>query len=313
MAKKWNYDFDVPEKKKVRLIVHTDCKNEADDQFALAQQLMTPKFIVKGIVGGHFNLNPQQWGKGGTAKASVDEVNKVIDLMGLTGEYPVFEGAGLPLTDEKTPNPSAGVDFIISEAMRDDERPLFIAMEGAVTDLASAILTEPRICERMTIIWIGGGVYPEGGFEFNMKQDIAAANIILKSSMPLWQIPMNVYKQMSVSLAELQVRVKPRGRIGKYLFEQMVEFNNKTANIPHWPHGEIWGLGDTPTISVLMEESEKEDIYDVIPAPCIRYEDMKYDYSVKNREIRVYRSVNSRLTMEDFYAKLAINFPNADD
>ncbi len=32
--KKWNYEFDVPDTKKVRMIVHTDCKNEADDQFA---------------------------------------------------------------------------------------------------------------------------------------------------------------------------------------------------------------------------------------------------------------------------------------
>lgn len=28
----WNYAYTVPENKKVRVIVHTDCKNEADDQ-----------------------------------------------------------------------------------------------------------------------------------------------------------------------------------------------------------------------------------------------------------------------------------------
>ena len=28
----WNYAFQVPEQKKIRYIVHTDCKNEADDQ-----------------------------------------------------------------------------------------------------------------------------------------------------------------------------------------------------------------------------------------------------------------------------------------
>ena len=43
MARQWNYDFEVPEQKKIRMIVHTDCKNEADDQFALAHHLMTPK------------------------------------------------------------------------------------------------------------------------------------------------------------------------------------------------------------------------------------------------------------------------------
>jgi len=307
-----SYAFNVPEQKKIRMIVHSDCKNEADDQFAIVHQVMTPKFIVKGILGGHFNLFPREWGDGGTAKASVDEINKVLDLMGLTGVYPVLEGAPRALQDEFTPIHSAAADFIIEEAMKDDERPLFISMMGAVTDLASAILIKPEICEKMTAIWIGGGQYPEGGFEFNCRQDIAAANVLMKSSMALWQIPINVYKQMAVSLAELQARVMPYGKIGRYLFEQMVEFNNKTANIPHWPHGEIWGLGDSPTVSVLLEESEKTDIYDEVHAPNIGYEDLKYEHNEVNRKIRVYNTVNVRLTMEDFYAKMMINFPDRD-
>ena len=39
--KKMNYTFSVPDNKRVRMIVSTDCKNEADDQFALAHHLMT--------------------------------------------------------------------------------------------------------------------------------------------------------------------------------------------------------------------------------------------------------------------------------
>jgi inosine-uridine nucleoside N-ribohydrolase len=306
--RKWNYDFDVPDQKKIRMIVYTDCKNEADDQYALAHHLMTPKFIVKGIVGGHFNLNPQEYGEGHTAQASVDEIHKVMKLMDVDDMFSVYKGAEYPLLDENTPRESAGADFIIEEAMKDDPHPLFIACQGGITDLASAILKEPKICKRMTAIWIGGGVYPEGGFEFNCKQDIAAANIIMKSEMALWQIPMNVYKQMSVTLAELQLQVKPCGAIGKYLFEQMVEFNNKCADVSHWPHGEIWGLGDSPTIGVLLEESEKTDIYDVLPAPCIQYEDMIYTYEVKNRDIRVYKQVNARTTLNDFYAKMKLNY-----
>lgn len=36
------YRFTVPEQKRIRVIVHTDCKNEEDDQYALAHWLMTP-------------------------------------------------------------------------------------------------------------------------------------------------------------------------------------------------------------------------------------------------------------------------------
>lgn len=309
----FQYHFQVPEQKKIRMIVHTDCKNEADDQYAVAHHLMTPKFDVKGLIAGHFDkANQGRYPDGGTAKASYDEIIKVLDLMHVKDEYPVFMGSARPLADESTPNVCPGAQFIVDEAMKDDPRPLFIAMQGAITDLASAILMEPKICERMTAIWIGGGVYPEGGFEFNLMQDINAANVVMKSKMPLWQVPMNVYKQMSVSLAELERKVRPYGKIGNYLFTQMAELNTLLAEIPHWPHGEIWGLGDQGTIAVLMEESEKTDGFEMIPAPCIDTDTMKYIHGQGNREIRVYHKLNDRLTLEDFFCKLQLNFPEQD-
>ena len=105
----WNYAYTVPENKKVRVIVHTDCKNEADDQYAVAHHLMTPRFDVKGLVAGHFWKNPQQYGELGTAQASYDEIIKVMDLMGLKNQYPVKLGAPRALEDEHTPIDSEGV------------------------------------------------------------------------------------------------------------------------------------------------------------------------------------------------------------
>ena len=307
--KKWNYMFDCPDKKKVRMIVHTDCKNEADDQFALVHHLMTPKFIIKGIIGAHFNLNAEmRYGAGKTAKASVDEIDKILGLMGCSGDYVVKKGAELPLDDEVTPRDSEGARLIIEEAMRDDPHPLFIACQGSLTDLAAAIIMEPDICDRMTCIWIGGGEYPEGGVEFNQDQDIAAVNVVMKSSMPLWQVPKNVYKQVSVSLAELQLNVASCGELGEYLLKQMVEVNDMCADFPQWPNGEMWGLGDSPTVGVLLEEVEKTDIYDMIPAPEIDYETHKYIHTGNNRDIRVYNQVNTRLILGDMFAKLKINY-----
>ena len=303
----WNYEYTVPENKKVRVIVHTDCKNEADDQYAVAHHLMTPRFDVKGLVAGHFWKNPQQYGELGTAQASYDEIIKVMDLMGLKDQYPVKLGAPRGLEVEKTPIDSEGARLIIEEAMKDDKRPLYIACQGAVTDVASALLMKPEIADRMTVIWIGGGDYPKGGFEFNLMMDIHAVNVIFSSKVPVWQVPMSLYKVMAVSLAELQLKVRPCGEIGKYLFEQMVDFNHVAAKYDMaWPHGEIWGLGDQGTIAVLMEELEKVS-YDLVPAPRIA-EDMTYIHGQNNREIRVYNYLDARLTLEDFFAKLQLNF-----
>ena len=305
--KQWKYRFHVPENKRVRVVVHTDCKNEADDQYALAHHLMTPKFDVRGIIAGHFDGSCRQYGPGNTEKASYDEILTVLDLMGLNGAYPVLHGAAHALADTATPIPSEGADFIIQEAMRDDERPLYIACQGAITDVASALLMQPEIAKRMTVIWVGGGDYPAGGNEFNLSMDIPAANVVFSSEVPVWQITKGLYKQFAVTLAELQKKVYPCGKLGKYLFEELIEVNEQAskAGIP-WPHGELWGLGDQGTIAVLMEEAERVS-YELIQAPTF-LTDMSHSFENQNRQIRVYHTVDPRLVLEDFFAQLAINF-----
>ncbi len=301
--------YKVPDSKKVRYIIHTDCKNEADDQYTVAHCLMTPFFDVKGIVAAHFDKSYGRYPAGATANASYDEIIRVTDAMGITGQYPVKCGAPTAMVDEKTPVDSEGARLIIEEAMKDDKRPLFIGLQGSLTDLASAILIEPKICERMTAIWIGGGVYPKGGTEFNLSQDIAAANVVMNSKMPLWQIPSNIYKNFAVSLAELQLKVMPHGKLGKYLFNELTELNLQLGEMMpdfDWPHGELWGLGDEGVVAALMHEGQRTDMYHMIKAPIIDYETMEYNLDTNNREIRVYDTMDYRLTLEDLFCKIAI-------
>ncbi|MGN1018835.1 MAG: nucleoside hydrolase [Aristaeellaceae bacterium] len=296
-------DFTVPEAKRVRMIIDTDCKNEADDQYALAHHLLTPMLDIRGIIAAHFETNAFIWGEHQTVHASYDEVLRVMDLMDMAGKYPVVLGADRPMPDAQTPVPSPGARLIIDEALREDDKPLFVALLGTSTDLASALLMEPRIAERMTVIWIGGGDYPKGGWEFNLVQDVHAANVLMASRTPLWQVPRRAYKQMNVTLSELRFRVAPHGKIGRYLFEQMVDLNTRSAK-GAWPHGESWCLGDQPTVGLLLEDKERDN-YDMLPAPRIA-PDLTYQPLPGSREIRVYHTIDARLILEDFYCKLAL-------
>jgi len=40
--------FRVPDPKRIRLLIDTDAKNEADDQYAIVHALLTPRFINRG-------------------------------------------------------------------------------------------------------------------------------------------------------------------------------------------------------------------------------------------------------------------------
>jgi inosine-uridine nucleoside N-ribohydrolase len=293
-----SYSFQVPDPKRIRLLIDTDAKNEADDQYAIAHALLTPRFINKGIIAAHFGTHRTTE----SMEESYAEARLITEL--LQSDVPVLKGARHALPDERTPVPSEGADAIIREALADDPHPLFVIFLGPLTDLASAYLMEPRIAEKLTAIWIGGGPYPNGGWEFNLSNDVHAANVVMGSPIPLWQVPRNVYSSMKVSLAELEHRVKPCGEIGRYLFEQLVRLNEEYGNNANrWPLGEAWSLGDSPAVSLLLDDHEFG--YELKPAPRIT-PDMHYVHHQSERKIRVYHYVDPRFTLEDMYAKLAL-------
>jgi hypothetical protein len=257
---------------------------------------------------------------------SYDEVLKVLDIMKLKDELPVYKGAEKAIPDENTPISSEGADFIIKEALKDDPTPLYVAFLGPITDLAIAYLKEPKIADKLTALWIGGGAWPEGEFEFNLMNDINAANVVFRSNIPLWVIPQNVYKLMRVSLAELAVNVKPYGEIGNYLFQQLIDFNFDMVNkhiptiierakesghkidetgINSWPLGEMWHLGDSPIVSLLLDDHQYG--YEMKPAPRIT-SDMRYVHYQNERLVRWYHYVDSTFTLQDMYAKLKLHY-----
>jgi hypothetical protein len=292
------------------VIVNTDAKNEADDQYAIVHAILTPSFELHGIIPAHFaGIAPREilpWGAYLAKRGAMDsqaesraEVDKLLELMGLTGTIEVANGAPRALPDAYTPAPSPGADLIIREALREDPRPLHVAFYGPLTDMASALLLEPRIAEHdVVVVWIGGGPWPAGGPEFNLSNDIHAANVVFRSQLQVWQIPSTVYKLMAVSYAELTAKVYPHGPLGRYLVEQLVEWNARWMPNPI----EYRSLGDSPAVGVIMYPDCGR--WELRPAPEFG-EDMSYQHTGRNRPIRVYDTVDARFILEDFFAKLA--------
>jgi purine nucleosidase len=297
--------------KRARVIVNTDAKNEADDQYAIVHAMLTPSFEIHGIIPAHFRgiVPPAKlpWGHGVTARNAIDsqaesraEVERLLELMGMSGRVRLADGAHHALPDCDTPVPSPGANLIIEEAMREDQRPLYVAFYGPLTDMASALLLAPRIAERnVVVVWIGGGPWPVGGPEFNLSNDIHAANLVFRSKLSVWQIPSTVYATMPVSYAELRSKVSPHGRLGRYLVDQLVAWNARW--VPETM--EYRSLGDSPAVGVIMYPDCGR--WEMRSAPEFG-DDMTYVHGGQNRSIRVYSSVDARFILEDFFAKLAL-------
>ncbi|WP_455137884.1 nucleoside hydrolase [Thermophilibacter sp.] len=279
----------------VRIIIASDAANEADDPFAIAHALLTRSFDVRGIVAQHF-------GEPGSVEASFVEVRRVAMLCG-RGEVPVVRGARCPL-DGLGDDVGEGVGLIVREALREDDWPLFLLCMGPLTDLALALRACPRIGGRMTVVWVGGGRYPGGGHEANLARDLVAAREVLASDVPLWQVPSGAYKAVVASVAELRVRVRPCGGLGRHLVDRLVAFRDENLGKRAWVMPESWVLGDQAAIGVLL--AEQKGLYEERPAPSVA-DDCRYaEPPDLGRTIRVYRGVDARLVLEDLFAKLAL-------
>ncbi len=235
--------------KQRRVIINTDAKNEADDQYAIVHALLTPMFDLRGLIPAHFGTRKSDR----SMQESREEIELLLDLMGMTDSVAVADGAAAAIPDEQTPVDCPGAQLIIDESRRaSSDDPLFVAFLGPLTDMASAILLDPEIVHRpVVVIWIGGNPY--GGLEtpqleFNLSNDIAAANVVFDSGITVWQIPCNVYSQVSVGYAELEHRIGGAGKLGRYLIDQLKEFNEQHNREPI----ESRSLGDSPAIALML-------------------------------------------------------------
>lgn len=283
-----------------RIIINTDAKNEADDQFAIVHALLSPTLDVRGIVPAHFGTRRTNE----SLRESREEVDLLLRLMGREGQYVVADGAPHKLPDEQTPVPSAGSRLIIEESKK-DEGTLYVTFLGPLTDMASAILEDPEIQDRdVVVVWIGGpphgGVIAPSHIEFNLSNDIESANVVMDSRIPVWQIPSTVYSMMSVTHLELENRVAPLGELGAYLTQQVIDFNATVENLAM----DFRSLGDSPAIGAVM--NPRGGVWRSFPAPRYDGEGQMLSPEPGRREIPVCESIDVRWLLEDMFHKLRV-------
>lgn len=291
----------LPMQKQVRVIISSDVANEADDQYAIVHQLLTPMFDVRGIIAAHFESKAP--GTETTMEKSWQELCKLMQAIDID-DVPILRGCTAPLKGAQDAPTSEGVDFLIREALRDDPRPLYVTAQGALTDVAAALQRRPEIGDRLTVVFIGGLPYPAGGVEFNLMQDVEAGRVLMASRAAVWQIPVHVYGTMEVTMAELAARVRPCGRVGRYLYDEMEAYNLENDDAPGLRKGENWCLGDSPVVGALLQCGWRGNFH-AETAPLIA-DDMRYLPNPGGKEIRVYDSVDVRFILEDMYAKLRL-------
>lgn len=309
--------------KRYSVIIDNDFMGDPDGLFQLAHHILSSSCDIKGIVGAHLGGNGRGFfrnlqGKD-EADMSVNKVNEALEVMGMKGQLKVVPGAPVKMVDANKPVESEGARLIVEEALKaSPEKPLYVCVGGPLTDIASAWLMNPEIGKNIILIWIGGQEYKETGAivppgysmpEYNLNLSIAAAQVVFnKSDMRIWQIPRDVYRQCMYSMTELEVRVRPQGKLGAYLYDSLA--GGIMAGRNGFSMGETYILGDSPLVlmTALMSNFETDPAsshYQYVTIPTIA-DDGSYRYNHEGRQIRVYDRIDTRLMFADMEAKLQL-------
>lgn len=190
-----------------KIIIDTDPGQ--DDALAILLALGSSELEVLGItaVAGNVPL-----------KLTQKNARKICELAGRP-DIKVFSGAIRPLVRQlvtaeevhgKTglngpdlPEPKMqlqdqyAVDFIVETLMNEPSGTITLCALGPLTNIALALLREPKIAPRIKQLVLMGGGFFEGGnvtptAEFNIYVDPQAADVVLRAGIPTVMMPLDV-------------------------------------------------------------------------------------------------------------------------
>jgi inosine-uridine nucleoside N-ribohydrolase len=253
----------------VDLVIDTDAYNEIDDQFAIAYALRRKdKLNLQALYAAPF-LNERSVSPADGMEKSYDEILKLLTLAG--EEYPAFRGSDQYLPDEKTPVISDAAQDLARRAMAYmPAKPLYVVTIGAITNIASALLLEPAIADRIVVVWLGGHTleWPDNR-EFNIHQDVAAARVVFASGAPLVMLPcMGVVSAFTTTGPELEYWLRGRNPLSDYLADNTIEAAESYAK------GRVWSrvIWDVTAVAWLLNEGGRFLASRLIPTPVPEYD-----------------------------------------
>jgi purine nucleosidase len=295
---------------KIRLIFDTDANNELDDQHALAYLLFSGNtFDLAGVTVNRTS-------GGGDITAHYEEAERIIKLCNLKGKIPLYKGASgdfqaiRATVGSSTFDGSDAVNFIIDQAKSSGNPKLIILAVGKLTNVALALEKEPRIADRIKIVWLGSN-YPEKG-EYNQENDTMAMNYLLNAPVGFEMVTVRYGKAtgtdfVRVTKQEIDQNMPGRGPaiaepvMGRHN-EAFVTFGDYSVNL--FNHAEYYGnppsraLFDMAAAAILKNPVWARPRQ--IPAPVYKPEGW-IEQPENKRRITVWESFERDSIIHDFF------------
>lgn len=281
----------------IRMVLDTDTFNEIDDQFAVVWALLSPERItVEAIYAAPFYNELSSSPQDGMEK-SYQEILRILALLDKPSDSFAFRGSAGYLESSTQPRESEAARDLVARAMsHSGEHPLYVVAIGAITNVASAILMEPRIVDKIVVVWLGGHAhYWPDTREFNLFQDIAASRLIFDCGVPLVQIPcMGVTSHLLTTLAEIGAYAKGQSPLGDYLYETFANCHDD-----HFGYSRV--IWDISTIAYLLNPEWVET--SLVHSPILT-DQLTWSHDASRHFIRVATWINRDAIFKDLFNRL---------
>ncbi|MGQ9732870.1 MAG: nucleoside hydrolase [Candidatus Zipacnadales bacterium] len=226
------------------VLLSTDCGTEIDDQWAVIYLTTSPELNVLGFIGNHAR-------NGLTGTKARELVLDVLENRLSRAEHPpVFAGSDGPLTAPDRPNDNPGVRFLIEQSQSFTPlNRLNVLIIGSHTDVASAILLEPSIVQRIRVIMMGFDGWPDGYDGWNIQNDLAAARVVFESGVPLVVGAGEICKRhLSFTTEECRELLRNTGPAGEWLAQCFAEYGGRLD----LDGRKVWPIWDNITVAYLL-------------------------------------------------------------
>ena len=232
---------------KKKFILDTDAYNEVDDQFAITYAMLAKNIDLLALCAAPFT-NERSTGPADGMEKSYQEMIKVHDLVDPDNKMniPCYRGSTEYMKNIITPVKSEAAENIV-RIVKETDDIVYVAVIGCYTNVASALLLDPSIADKMVVIMLGGAKFELGhANDFNLLQDRAAARVLFECGVPVIVFPAigGVTDTIYISNAELDYYLKGKtGKIGDLLYNNFVEEeNDPIITNPSDPNTSLHGL-----------------------------------------------------------------------
>ena len=283
-------------KDKINIILDTDTYNECDDQFALSYLIKSKElFNIEAITVAPYSHRKRDVTVRDGQELSYNEILKICNWLNFDTDNKVFKGS-MDYIQNGYDEKNDAVNKIIEIALKNNKT--YILGIGAITNVALAIKKEPKIVNKIEIIWLGGNELGyEDNLEYNFRQDVEAVKIVFESKVKLTILSCkNIVSELRIDINTLKKYLENKSELCNYLIERF--YNDGYHGIQE--SRVIW---DIAVIAYMINKNWFETKQ--ISCPNIR-KDTSYEVTDNRHNITFVTKLVRNKIYEDLFRKLGV-------